>query len=89
MQADWIAAKHRRLAVAGDAIGLVGDARPAWLAAAHDALGRAVWDANGWDDLDPEATTEEDILGRLLPLNRERAGFRPSDQSPRPEPLPR
>ena len=47
---------------------------PGRLATAHDALDRAVWAAYGWDDLDPQATSDEEILGRLLPLNRERAG---------------
>ena len=48
------------------------NARPAWLAAAHAALDRAVWAAYGWED-DPEATTDEEILARLLALNGERA----------------
>jgi hypothetical protein len=30
------------------------NAGPAWLAAAHTALDRAVWAAYGWDDLDQE-----------------------------------
>jgi type II restriction/modification system DNA methylase subunit YeeA len=47
--------------------------RPAWLAAAHAALDRAVWAAYGWED-DPAATTDEEILARLLALNGERAG---------------
>jgi hypothetical protein len=50
------------------------NARPAWLATAHDALDRAVWAAYGWDDVDPEATSDEEILGRLLALNQARAG---------------
>ena len=36
------------------------------------ALDRAVWAAYGWDD-DPEATTDEELLGRLLALHGERA----------------
>jgi hypothetical protein len=52
------------------------NARPSWLAHAHAALDRTVWAAYGWDDADPEATTDEEILGRLLALNRERAGSR-------------
>ena len=48
------------------------NARPTWLATAHAALDRAVWAAYGWDD-DPEETTDEEILGRLLALNGERA----------------
>jgi hypothetical protein len=52
------------------------NARPTWLAAAHDALDRAVWAAYGWDDLDPEATSDEEILSRIWVLNQERAGAR-------------
>ena len=52
------------------------NARPAWLASAHDALDRAVWAAYGWDNLDPEQTAEEEILGRLLALNQERSETR-------------
>ena len=46
--------------------------RPAWLAHAHDALDAAVATAYGWPDWSP-AMPEEDILRRLLALNRERA----------------
>jgi hypothetical protein len=46
--------------------------RPTWLANLHAALDRAVWAAYGWKD-DPAATTDENILGRLLTLNGERA----------------
>jgi hypothetical protein len=46
-------------------------ARPAWLAAAHETLDRAVWTAYGWDDLDPEAMSDEEILMWLLLLNQE------------------
>ena len=52
------------------------NARPAWLAAAHAALDRAVWAAYGWED-DPKETTDEEILGRLLALNGERAASNP------------
>jgi type II restriction/modification system DNA methylase subunit YeeA len=52
------------------------NARPAWLAAAHGALDRAVWAAYGWDDLEPQETPDEEILGRLLQLNRERPAGR-------------
>jgi hypothetical protein len=48
------------------------NARPAWLAASHAALDRAVWAAYGWED-DPEATPDEAILERLLAVNGERA----------------
>ncbi|MGI8547635.1 MAG: type IIL restriction-modification enzyme MmeI, partial [Gemmatimonadaceae bacterium] len=48
------------------------NARPTWLANAHAALDRAVWAAYGWTD-DPAETTDEQILERLLALNRERA----------------
>ena len=47
--------------------------RPAWLADAHAMLDRAVWAAYGWDDTDPEETSDEEILGRLLALNQQRA----------------
>jgi type II restriction/modification system DNA methylase subunit YeeA len=50
------------------------NARPAWLAQMHARLDRAVWAAYGWDDPDPAAVPEEEILARLLALNRERAG---------------
>jgi hypothetical protein len=33
----------------------------------------AVWAAYGWDDFDPEATSDDEILGLLLALNQERA----------------
>ncbi len=47
------------------------NARPTWLANAHATLDRAVWVAYGWED-DPAVTTDEQILERLLALNRER-----------------
>jgi hypothetical protein len=47
--------------------------RPAWLQMAHERLDRAVWAAYGWTDT-PADTTEDDLLTRLLELNRERAG---------------
>jgi len=44
------------------------NARPTWLAAAHDKLDRAVLDAYGWShDL-----SDDDLLARLLALNLER-----------------
>jgi hypothetical protein len=49
------------------------NARPAWLANAHAALDRAVWDAYGWEDADPAAVPEDEILGRLLALNLARS----------------
>ena len=48
------------------------NARPSWLANLHTALDRAVWAAYGWDG-EPEKTTDEQILERLLALNGERA----------------
>ena len=48
------------------------NARPTWLAMAHQRLDRAVWAAYGWAD-DPAETTEDELLTRLLGLNRERA----------------
>jgi len=46
--------------------------RPAWLAQAHEALDAAVAAAYGWADYTPQMPDEE-ILRRLLALNRERA----------------
>ena len=46
--------------------------RPAWLAQAHEALDASVAAAYGWADWTP-AMADEDILRRLLALNRERA----------------
>jgi hypothetical protein len=45
------------------------NARPAWLDLAHRALDAAVLDAYGW----PHDLCDEEILARLLALNRERA----------------
>jgi hypothetical protein len=47
--------------------------RPAWLAHAHAALDAAVAAAYGWADITP-ATPDDELLRRLLALNRERAG---------------
>jgi hypothetical protein len=47
------------------------NARPAWLAMAHERLDQAVASAYGWDDYTP-AMPVEDILRRLLALNRAR-----------------
>jgi hypothetical protein len=41
----------------------------------HAALGHAVWATYGWDDPDPAAAPEDEILGRLLALNLARSGF--------------
>ncbi len=45
------------------------NARPAWLAAAHQRLDAAVLDAYGW----PHDLSDEELLARLLALNLERA----------------
>jgi hypothetical protein len=46
-----------------------------WLANAHAALDRAVWDAYGWPAAEvPGEVVEDVILARLLALNVERAG---------------
>ena len=45
------------------------NARPAWLAAAHQRLDAAVFDAYGW----PHDLSDEEVLARLLALNLERA----------------
>lgn len=47
------------------------NARPAWLANAHQALDAAVAAAYGWTDYTPEMPDEE-VLRRLLALNLER-----------------
>jgi hypothetical protein len=44
--------------------------RPAWLDNAHRRLDEAVFAAYGW----PSGLSEEEVLGRLLKLNLERAG---------------
>jgi type II restriction/modification system DNA methylase subunit YeeA len=49
------------------------NARPAWLDHAHQTLDAAVAAAYGWDD-DSPTMADEEILRRLLALNRERAG---------------
>ncbi len=49
------------------------NARPAWLAQAHEALDAAVAAAYGWADYTP-AMADDEILRRLLALNRQRAG---------------
>ncbi|MBI3155139.1 MAG: adenine methyltransferase [Burkholderiales bacterium] len=46
--------------------------RPAWLADAHTALDAAVAAAYGWADWTP-AMPDDEILRRLLALNRARA----------------
>lgn len=46
--------------------------RPAWLVKAHEALDAAVAAAYGWVDYSPEMP-ENEILQRLLALNRQRA----------------
>jgi hypothetical protein len=48
------------------------NARPAWLANAHQALDAAVAAAYGWLDYTPDMP-EEEILRRLLALNLERS----------------
>ena len=49
------------------------NARPAWLAKAHEALDAAVATAYGWHDYSP-AMPDEEILQRLLALNLQRSG---------------
>lgn len=46
--------------------------RPTWLAMAHERLDSAVYAAYGWTEA-PGELVEEEILKRLLTLNRERA----------------
>jgi hypothetical protein len=47
------------------------NARPAWLAMAHERLDQAVAAAYGWGNYSP-AMADEEILRRLLALNLER-----------------
>lgn len=47
--------------------------RPTWLVQAHAALDRPVWAAYGWDDPDPAAVSEDEVLARLLQVNTERS----------------
>lgn len=58
--------------------------RPAWLDNAHKVLDAEVAAAYGWDDYSPEMADEE-ILGRLLALDLERAGgeVTPNERGPR------
>jgi hypothetical protein len=48
------------------------NARPAWLAGAHEALDAAVATAYGWQDYTP-AMLDDEVLRRLLALNLSRA----------------
>ncbi len=48
--------------------------RPAWLAHLHATLDASVYAAYGWGDA--AASGEEELLGRLLALNLERAADR-------------
>lgn len=51
------------------------NARPQWLANAHDALDAAVADAYGWGaDWRAGVVTDDEMLARLFRLNQERAG---------------
>ncbi|MDP9350547.1 MAG: class I SAM-dependent DNA methyltransferase, partial [Chloroflexota bacterium] len=54
------------------------NARPTWLALAHEKLDCAVLDAYGW----PHDLSDEQILERLLALNLERAGTQDSASAP-------
>jgi len=49
--------------------------RPEWLSNAHRALDEAVFAAYGW----PSNLTRDEILGRLLALNHERAAAQPKN----------
>ena len=54
------------------------NARPAWLAHLHDTLDAAVFAAYGWGEAGaPGELGEEELLGRLLALNLERATAQP------------
>jgi hypothetical protein len=50
------------------------NARPTWLAQAHERLDAAVLDAYGW----PTDLNGEDLLARLLALNLARASGEPT-----------
>jgi hypothetical protein len=58
--------------LAGRTLTRLYNLRPAWLAAAHEALDAAVALAYGWADYSP-ALADEDILQRLLALNVQRS----------------
>jgi type II restriction/modification system DNA methylase subunit YeeA len=62
--------------------------RPAWLANAHAALDRAVWNAYGWPEDEVPAEVDENVmLGRLLALNSDRVAtgaLVPARESPGP-----
>lgn len=58
--------------LAGRTLTRLYNLRPAWLAAAHEALDAAVALAYGWLDYSP-ALADEDILQRLLALNVQRS----------------
>jgi hypothetical protein len=49
------------------------NARPSWLALAHQTLDQAVAAAYGWSDYTPQ-WTDEFILRRMLTLNQQRSG---------------
>jgi len=49
------------------------NARPQWLANAHDVLDAAVADAYGWGDEWRAGMADDDILARLFALNQQRA----------------
>lgn len=61
--------------------------RPAWLAQAHATLDAAVAAAYGWTDYTPKMADDE-ILRRLLALNRQRAEQQAGAQSALPLRLP-
>jgi len=58
--------------LAGRTLTRLYNLRPAWLAAAHEALDAAVVQAYGWTDYSP-VLADEDILQRLLALNVQRS----------------
>lgn len=62
------------------------NARPAWLEHAHQTLDAAVAAAYGWQDYTP-AMTDDEILRRLLALNRVRSETAPASENAQPEPV--
>lgn len=61
------------------------NARPDWLNHAHQTLDAAVADAYGWQDYTPEMSDDE-ILRRLLVLNRARSEAALANENAQPEP---
>jgi hypothetical protein len=72
LSAQEFVAKWRRVDLSEHTMTNLYNQRPTWLANAHRRLDEAVFAAYGWlADL-----SDDEVLGRLLALNLERAGGR-------------